>query len=61
MVVRNPNLIGLRPTGFGGAINSKEDTMAASYAIEATRGPIGTILLSGLLVLLLVPGFKTLL
>ena len=37
MVTRNPNLLAVRPTGFGGAINAKSDTMQMSYVIAATR------------------------
>lgn len=37
MVTRNPNLLSVRPTGFGGAINAKSDTMTMSYIIAYTR------------------------
>lgn len=37
MVTRNPTLMGLRPDGFGGAINAKSDTMTMSYVIAYTR------------------------
>lgn len=37
MVTRNPNLLAVRPTGFGGACNAKSDTMQMSYIIAATR------------------------
>lgn len=37
MVTRNPNLLAVRPTGFGGAINAKKDTMQMSYLIAYTR------------------------
>lgn len=37
MVTRNPNLLAVRPTGFGGAINAKKDTMQMSYVIAYTR------------------------
>lgn len=37
MVTRNPNLLSVRPTGFGGACNAKSDTMTISYIIAFTR------------------------
>ena len=37
MVTRNPNLLAVKPTGFGGACNAKSDTMQMSYVIAATR------------------------
>lgn len=37
MVTRNPNLLGIRPRGFGGAANAKQDTMTMSYIIAYTR------------------------
>lgn len=37
MVTRNPNLLAVRPTGFGGACNAKSDTMTMSYIIAYTR------------------------
>eukprot|EP00614_Pseudopedinella_elastica_P017175 CAMPEP_0172644380 /NCGR_PEP_ID=MMETSP1068-20121228/239181_1 /TAXON_ID=35684 /ORGANISM="Pseudopedinella elastica, Strain CCMP716" /LENGTH=211 /DNA_ID=CAMNT_0013458577 /DNA_START=46 /DNA_END=681 /DNA_ORIENTATION=+ len=57
MVIRNPLLLGLRDSGFGGTENSGEDTMAASYVIAATRDQ-GGLLLGGLIFLLTVPVLK---
>lgn len=37
MVTRNPNLLAVRPRGFGGACNAKGDTMTMSYIIAYTR------------------------
>ncbi|CAM9858501.1 unnamed protein product [Discosporangium mesarthrocarpum] len=54
MVTRNPNLLAVRPSGFGGACNAKDDTMYASYVIAYTR-PIGGLLLGGLFLLLCIP------
>jgi len=60
MVVRNPLLVGLRPSGFGGTENSGDDTMYISYVVAATR-PLGPILLGGLALALLTPALKKLL
>ncbi|CAM9628199.1 unnamed protein product [Ascophyllum nodosum] len=54
MVTRNPNLLSVRPTGFGGASNAKSDTMTMSYLIAYTR-PLGPFLLYGLLLALALP------
>ncbi|CAM9586520.1 unnamed protein product [Hapterophycus canaliculatus] len=54
MVTRNPNLLAVRPTGFGGACNAKSDTMQMSYVIAATR-PLGPFLLWGLFFCLCIP------
>ncbi|CAM9951679.1 unnamed protein product [Ectocarpus sp. 13 AM-2016] len=54
MVTRNPNLLAVRPTGFGGAANAKSDTMQMSYVIAATR-PLGPVLLFGLAFCLAIP------
>ncbi|CAM9636982.1 unnamed protein product [Ectocarpus sp. 12 AP-2014] len=62
MVTRNPNLLAVRPTGFGGAANAKSDTMQMSYVIAATRqvlhvvaSPLGPVLLFGLAFCLAIP------
>ena len=60
MVIRNPLLLGVRPDGFGGASNTKEDTVYMSYIIAATR-PAGPFLLATLFLLLLTPGIKSIL
>ena len=46
MVVRNPLLVGISATGYGGADQAGDDTMYMSYVIAATR-PAGPFLLYG--------------
>ena len=43
MVTRNPNLLAVKPTGFGGACNAKSDTMQMSYVIAFTRWGWGSL------------------
>ena len=38
MVTRNPNLLCVRPRGYGSAEKAGGDAMALSYVIDATRG-----------------------
>jgi len=57
MVTRNPLLLNLRATGFGGADTTGDETMYASYVIAATR-PAGPFLLGGLFLLLATPAIK---
>jgi len=59
MVVRNPNLINIRPSGYGGADTSDESTVQMSYVVAATR-PAGPVLLGALAVALLTPFAKQL-
>ena len=59
MVIRNPNLLSLRPTGYGGAENSGDDTMYMSYIVAVTR-PAGPFLLAATALGLLTPGLKML-
>jgi len=60
MIMRNPNLIAVRPSGYGGADEADDSTVYMSYVIEATR-PLGSILLGTLFLLLLSPAIKLLL
>ena len=36
--MRNPSLLLVSPTGYGGADTSGEETMVISYLVDATRG-----------------------
>jgi len=57
MVTRNPNLIGIRPTGYGGADTTDESAVQMSYIIAATR-PLGSVLLATLFLCLITPAIK---
>ena len=59
MVIRNPNLLSLRPTGYGGADKSGDETMFMSYVVAVTR-PAGPVLLAATAIGLLTPVLKKL-
>merc|ERR1712071_650763 len=58
LLLRNPNLLGIRATGPGSANEAGDDTVFFSYVIAATR-PGGKYLLTTLLGLLSVPGIES--
>lgn len=57
MLIRNPNLLAIRPTGPGNASEADDSTMYMSYVVAATR-PGGKYLLGSLLALLAVPSIE---
>jgi hypothetical protein len=52
LVTRNPNLLAIRPTGYGSAEVAADETIYMSYLVDATRGR-GQYLLGALALLLL--------
>mmetsp|Transcript_6522 Transcript_6522/g.9449 ORF Transcript_6522/g.9449 Transcript_6522/m.9449 type:complete len:238 (+) Transcript_6522:52-765(+) len=58
MVIRNPGLLAVKPTGYGGADAANDQTMQLSYVVAATR-PAGPFLLYGTLGLLCIPAIES--
>ena len=56
-VLRNPALISVPPTGYGGADQGGQDTVILSYVVAATR-PLGGLWLSLLLLVLATPAIE---
>ena len=57
MVLRNPALMGVPPSGYGGADKAGKDAVVVSYIIAATR-PLGGLWLSLLFLVLATPAIE---
>lgn len=57
MVIRNPALMGVPPSGYGGADKAGKDAVVVSYVIAATR-PLGGLWLGLLFLVLATPAIE---